>query len=142
MATLTEIREGLAANLEAIGGCQVSAYMAEAPLTPGLYVIGPDAIDYDLAMHRGLDHWTIVIQGFTGPSSDRGKQMILDEWLAPSGSSSVKAAVESDQTLGGALTGVIGGVRVARVEAYRDYQLTNGTVLFGAAWFVDVFSPA
>lgn len=141
MADLADIRVGLAANLAAIQAaedCTVSAYMLDNPSPPVLMVVGPDTIEYDLALHRGLDHWTIVIQGFTGIPSDQGRQERLDRWLAPFGATSVKAAVESDTTLGG----IVAGVRVTDVEAYRDYAFQNGTrILFGATWHVDVFNP-
>lgn len=145
MATLDQIREGLATNLSTIKGCQVSAWMLDNPSPPGLYVVGPDVIEYDLTNHRGLDMWTIVIQGLTSASDDVGRHRKLDPWLAPDGATSVKAAIEADQTLDGNLAGVVGGVRVTRVEAYRDYEIRTAgqsqRLMFGAAWFVTVFNP-
>jgi hypothetical protein len=138
VADLADIRAGLAANLAAVAlveDCQISPYMLDNPSPPTLMVVGPDVVDFDLAMHRGLDHWTIVVQGFAGSPVDKGRQLRLDKWLE--GPASVKDAIESDVTLGG----IVPGVRVVRIEAYRDYVIDQGKrVLFGAAWFVDVFN--
>lgn len=137
MATLTQIREGLAANLSSIKGCQISAYPLDDPSPPTLQVNGPDVVEFDLAMRRGLDDWTMVVQGFTGAPEERGKYVTLDKWLE--GSTGVKNAIESDITLGG----IVHGARVTRIEAYRDFQLPHGgRVLFGALWFIQVFSTA
>lgn len=137
MATLAQIREGLKTNLSAIEGCQVSAYMLSNPTTPSLQVNGPDEITYDLSMHRGLDEMTVVVQGLVGSPTDIGRQVVLDEWLAPNGSKSVKAAIEADHTLGG----LVAGARVARVSGYRVYALPNQGATLGAEWFVDIHNP-
>ena len=55
-------------------------------------------------MHRGLDEWTVIVQGFVPFTSDIGAQKQLDAMCAPSGSASVKAALESDRTLGGSVS--------------------------------------
>jgi hypothetical protein len=70
--TLTQIREGIAANLAVLDGCQVSAYMLSNPTPPAVHVY-PAEVDYDLAMGRGLDQWTFTVQAFVGcrPTSAR-----------------------------------------------------------------------
>jgi hypothetical protein len=137
MADLAAIREGLRANLAAITGCQVSAYMLSNPTTPSLQVNGPDEIIYDLSMQRGLDQMTVVVQGLVGSPTDIGRQVVLDQWLAPTGAKSVKAAIEADHTLGG----LVAGTRVARVSGYRVYVLPNQGATLGAEWFVDIHNP-
>lgn len=137
MADMAQIREGLRANLAAIDGCQVSAYILEQPTPPTLMVVGPDEVTYDLSMHRGLDHLIIVVQGLVGSPSDVGRQKTLDKWLAPTGATSVKAAVESDITLGGLSV----AARVARVSGYRIYPLPNSGATLGAEWFVAIHNP-
>jgi hypothetical protein len=136
MADLAEIREGLRANLSTITDCQVSAYMLSTSVSPSLQVIGPDEVTYDLSMHRGLDFMTIVIQGIVGSPTDQGRQVVLDQWLAPTGDKSVKTAVEADHTLGG----LVASTRVARVSGYRIYPLQTGLTL-GAEWFVEIHNP-
>jgi hypothetical protein len=135
-ATLAQIREGLRVKLAAAfaATAQVSGYQLDDPAIPTIQVMGPDAVEYDELMSRGLDRWTIVIQAFAGSWEQRAAQEVLDQWLAPTGSTSVKAAVESDITLGG----IVASARVARSSGYRVYDLPNRGRTLGAEFFVDV----
>lgn len=105
-ASTAEIREGLATNLATIssslptGGWQPSAYMLFNPTPPCAWVI-PGETDFDQAMHRGLDMRVMVVQVIVGAVSDRGAQVLLDSMLDAAGVTSIKAAIESDRTLGG-----------------------------------------
>jgi hypothetical protein len=98
---LTEIREGLAANLDTIPFLNESAYLRSNP-TPPCAEIQPGEVEYDLAFHRGQDKWTLTVRVMVGVSTDQGAQKRLDKMLSPSGEYSVKEAVEQDSTLGGA----------------------------------------
>lgn len=146
MAALTDIREGLAANLRAVlTGVQVIPYMLASPSPPTVHVYpggGAELIEYDLAMGRGLDRWMFTVQAFVGTSSDQGAQMKLDEFIASSGPQSVKAAVEADQTLAGALTINPGEtpVRVLSCTGYRVYARDGGSPVLGAEWNVQVLA--
>ena len=133
MATVAEIREGLRANLATITGCQVSAYMLSQPTTPCLYVV-PGAMDFDQAMQRGMDRWTFRVVALAGLASDIGAQKKLDEFLARSGATSVKAAIEADRTLGG----VVDHLRVIDYSDYRTYGQPGGQVHLGVEFTVDV----
>jgi len=133
VATLAQIREGLATNLREITGCQVSAYMLSQPTTPCLYVV-PGDIEFDQAMQRGMDRWTFRVVALAGLASDIGAQKKLDEFLAPSGATSVKAAVEADRTLGG----VVDDLRVTAATGYRTYGQPGGQVHLGVEFTVDV----
>lgn len=137
-ATLAQIRAGLAANLATVSGKpQISAYALEKPTPPCLMVVGPAEIQYDLAMQRGLDRWTITILGLVGAVSDRGAQENLDLWLAPSGSSSIKTAIESDTTLGA----TVASVQAQTASGYKRYQY-GGSELLGCEWQVEVNAGA
>jgi len=133
--TLTQIREGIAANLSAIAGWQVSPYMLASPTPPSIHVF-PDTIEYDKVMKRGLDDWFILVQAFVGTTSDIGAQQKLDEMLAPSGATSIKAAIESDKTLGGAVS----SLQVVSCSGYRVYPRpgSSDAAVLGAEWRVHV----
>lgn len=124
MTDVAALREGLRANLSAIRGVQVSAYATSQPTPPGVQIL-PPAVEYDLAMARGLDRWTFIVQAFVSFSTDSGSQKLLDELLAPTGERSVKTALESDKTLGGAADGmqVTGADRPALVDRAGGGQL-------------------
>ena len=61
MASFADIREALRAALAAQfePDVTVTAYMKRNPSSRHMQVMGPDAIEYDLAMHRGLDRWKV-----------------------------------------------------------------------------------
>lgn len=129
--TLAAIRAGLAANLAAIPDIQVSAYALANPTPPCVEIV-PSSIEYDLALSRGWDRVMVTVRVFVGMTSDIGAQKLLDTFLAGSGALSVKAAVESDVTLGGACD----DVRVQTSSGYRVYGAEGR--LLGAEWEVEV----
>ena len=133
MATLAQLREGLATNLDTLDGVQVSAYMLGSPTPPAIHVI-PSEISYDLAMQRGLDTWTFTVQAFVGTGLDKAAQIRLDKMLAPSGVDSVKAAIEADRTLGG----VASDLHVTEVSSYIIVTRSDGSQLLSADWTVVV----
>jgi hypothetical protein len=139
MATLTEIREALAVNLDVLTDVQVSAYMLASPTPPSAHLYpggGAGEIEYDLAMGRGLDRWPFTVQVFVGAAADVGAQKRLDVFLAPSGAQSVKAAIESDKTLGG----LVQDVRVVSCDGYRAYTFDGRAAVLGAEWHVEVLA--
>jgi hypothetical protein len=139
MADLTTMRTGLAANLSTLTGIQVSPYMLANPTPPTihLYPGGPAGdIEYDLAMARGLDQWTFTVQAFVALAADIGSQVKLDQFIAPSGAQSVKAALESDDTLGG----TVASVQVVSCSGYRIYVAEGRGPMIGAEWHVEILA--
>ena len=138
MASLTEIRAGLATNLSSITGCIVSAYQLSSPVLPCLHIF-PDSTDgltYHQAMRNGQVTWVLAVQGIQA-GSDSGSQERLDAWLAPSGDQSVFAALESDTTLGGAAM----DVTVTGNTGYQEYVLpSTGNQVIACTWRVEVLS--
>jgi hypothetical protein len=137
MPTLADLRVALAANLETIPGCQVSPYMLGSPTLPCLYVVpGDPGTTYDSTMVRGLDEWTLSIVALTGSANDQGAQMLMDEFLAPTGISSVKAAAESDRTLGG----IAADLQVTQASGYRYLIREGGSTTLWVQWTVEVIA--
>jgi len=138
-ATITEIREGLAANLRAGGNLddwQVSAYPLANPTPPMIQILRGD-IEYDYAMKRGLDIVTMMIQALVALSSDIGSQVRLDPLVAPTGATSVKALLEADRTL----AGKVANLRVTSVLGDRvAASATGGGAILVAEWSVDVYA--
>lgn len=134
-ASLTDIREGLAASLAVLEGVQVTAHMLVNPSPPAIHVY-PSETEYDLTMQRGLDQWTLTVQAVVNSVSDIGSQRKLDEFIAPAGSQSVKAAIEADGTLGG----IVADTRVVSCTGYRVYARDGAAPVLGAEWSVVVLS--
>ena len=99
--TPTGVRTGIGAALDTITGLRVFDYVPDS-LSPPAAVVEPLEVDYDEAMQRGLDFYRAFILVIVGRMSDRSSQDRLDAYVAGSGASSVKAALESNRTLGGA----------------------------------------
>jgi hypothetical protein len=100
MPTVTELRTGLATRLGTISGLRTSATIPDQ-INPPLAVVSVETITYDEAFSRGLDQYTFMITLLVGRVAERSAQNSLDSYLAPTGSGSVKTAIEGDRSLGG-----------------------------------------
>lgn len=97
----SEIREGLKNNLSDIDGLRVYDIMPDV-VTPPCAIVGQLDITYDLNNSRGLDQANLDVFVIVQRFSERSGITNLDKYLAGSGDYSIKAAIESDLTLGGA----------------------------------------
>lgn len=117
MATMAQIRAGIATNLATIAGLRTTETMPDNPQPP-VAIISPTAIEYDLTFARGLDQYNFTLMIIVGRASERSAQRTLDAYCAGLGSSSVKTAVESNRTLSGLIQDL-------RVTAMRNYGTTT-----------------
>jgi hypothetical protein len=128
------IRTGIARNLAVIPDLQVSAYMLSNPTPPAVHVL-PDTLTFDLAMRGGLHELAMMVQVFVSTTSDVGAQVLLDQYLAPTGALSLKAAIEADRTLGGAVQDTH-----VQMFTYRQYPRPEGEPFLGADFTVQVYA--
>ena len=137
MSVIADIRAGLANNLRSIKGVQVSAYILSNPTLPTLWVRpAPEGfVSYHQSM-GGVEEWRFHVQAYFGISSDIGAQKALDQLLASTGPTSVKAAIESDPTLGG----IVAQAVVEDCLGYQEYARPDGASAFGAEWRVRVIT--
>jgi hypothetical protein len=135
MATVKDIRAGIAKNLANISGLRVTPYVPDSPNAPAAFV-EPQTINYDQTFHRGLDEFdfdvTVLVQRVT---SERTSQDNLDAYIASSGSKSVKSAIELDRTLGG----LVQDCRVVSLSSYGQVSYGDSTYL-GAVFSIKVYS--
>jgi len=123
------MRTALAANLSAIPNLRTSATVPDKP-NPPVAVIKPNSVNFDMAFARGLDEYEFSVLLIVGRVDERTAQNKLDGYCAPSGSGSVKEAIEADKTLGG-------NAYDLRVREMRNYQQINvGDVIYLSAEFV------
>lgn len=128
MSSLVGIRQGLADNLATIPGLRTSWWAPDNP-TPPIAVIVPENVEYDAAFQRGADTYTFRIIVIAQRADARNAQSTLDSFCVPSGATSIKAAVESDKTLGG-------NADSCRVTNLTDYgPLAVGDTQYLAATF-------
>jgi hypothetical protein len=100
MASVSDLREGIATNLRTISGLRAVATVPDNP-TPPIAVIYPQSIDFDESFQRGLQNYNFRVVVIVGRADERSAQNRLDSFVASTGSTSVKLAIESDKTLGG-----------------------------------------
>jgi hypothetical protein len=135
MATLSELRAGIATNLATISGLRTTATVPDQ-INPPIAVVMPNTITYDTAFARsGGDEYEFLVMVIVGRVDERSAQNKLDAYASSSGNSSVKAAIEKDKTLGGKAFSL-------RVTNLRNYnQVTVGDVTYlSAEWVVQVYS--
>ena len=134
MATVSQLRAGLATNLATISGLRTSALIPDAPQPP-IAVVIPDSISYDTAFKRGMDTYEYTITVIVGRQSDRTAQSSLDGYCNPTGAQSIKTAIESDRTLGGTAQ----SLRVTDMKTYSSMTIAD-TVYLIADFSVTVYA--
>lgn len=132
MSTIGQIQDGLVANLASITGLRTSAFVPDNPQPP-IAIPVPKAIEYDKSFGHGLHLFRYDVIVIAVRASERIAQSVLDAYCDPAGASSVKAAIESDRTLGGAAQSLHVGERtdikalqiseVTYLAAYFDVQV-------------------
>ena len=135
MATLSEIREGVATSLGTIPGLQASARILTNPSLPTAYVL-PGETNFHQTFGDGPSDYNLIIELQVATVSDIGSQMKLDEFLSETGDASIKEAIEANPTLGGLVDDLI-------VQGFRDYglfQRAQGDAVLGARVLVWVMN--
>lgn len=128
MSTISGLREGLADRLATINGLRTLDYVPDQ-INPPVAVVIPSSISYDTVFVRAADEYRFDVVVIVARADERSAQVALDAYCASSGSGSVKAAIEDDDTLGGA-------AQTTRVTDLTSYQvLAVGETQYLAATF-------
>lgn len=129
---LSYVRNGLKNRLSTVSGIRAYDTVPDAINTPAA-IVTVESMEYDRAMGRGLDELTLTIVVLTGTISERTAQNKLDSYIS-NGTTSMKAAIEGDKTLGG-------NAADARVESAQNYgsYTYNGITYLGVSFTVRVF---
>jgi hypothetical protein len=123
MASVSELRTGIATNLATITGLRTSSFMPDNP-NPPIAVVMPSSISYDDVFKRGMQTYIFNVLVIVGRVDERTAQSNLDGFVSSTGSSSVKRAIEVDKTLGGKAFDT-------RVTEMRNYgQLSIQDILY------------
>lgn len=122
----SEVRDGLKKNLQEIDGLRVYDLVPDNPQPPSA-IIGQLDLVFDLNNARGLDQANIDVLVIVQRFSERTGQDKLDKYLSGSGDYSIKAAIEADRTLDGAVdtlrvTSAQSGVYQAADIEYLSYR--------------------
>lgn len=98
--SVTAIRTGIATNMSSIPGLRVYAEIPDNPAMP-CAVVTLQSVTYDRSFQRGLTEYELLVTVIFGRIATLQAQRALDSIIS-TGATSLKAAVESDKTLGGA----------------------------------------
>jgi hypothetical protein len=102
--SITLIRNGIGENLRTLSGLRVAETIPDS-FSPPIAVLSLQSVQYNgafnTAMAQGLTTYNFVVSVIVGKVAERVAQQRLDSYVS-TGASSVKKAIESDRTLGGA----------------------------------------
>jgi hypothetical protein len=100
MANITELREGIAANLATIPGLRTAATIPDNP-SPPIAIVQLNRVQYHQDFKRGMTEYDFSVQVIVGRVDERTAQRTLDAYCSSTGESAIGLAIESDRTLGG-----------------------------------------
>ena len=134
MATIAQLKSGISTNLKTISGLRSSDTIPEQ-VNPPFAIVALSSVDYDTTFRRGLDTYTFNVTVVVGRADARTGQNALDVYCAPTGTYSVKTAIELDRSLGG----VANDVRVTGLSNYGNLTIGETNYL-AAEWAVTVIA--
>lgn len=109
MATLAQLRAGLATRLETIAS--LKGVYEESPgqvETPAAVIrMGSPAISYGTSLASGSHDYTFSVLLLVSVAQGAAASDVLDPYLDPSGTDSVYAAVDAAPTLGGVCSAAV-----------------------------------
>ena len=124
MASITDIRSGLATRLATITGLRTGATIPDN-VNPPYAIISPNGVQYHRAFNNALSTFNFTVMVVVGRVSERTSQNSLDAYCSPSGSSSIRVAIEADKTLGGVVFDTI----VTGMRNYGSVTIADNTYL-------------
>jgi hypothetical protein len=123
MASISDIRAGIATNLATITGLQTSAEIPDNP-SPPIAIVSLDSVNYDKAYAKGLVEYNFTVTVIVGRSAEKHAQRALDGYIS-TGQNSIKNAIELDKSLGGKAY----DCRVTSLNSIGSIQLNDNTYL-------------
>lgn len=128
MASISELRDGIAANLATISGLRTSATIPDNP-NPPIAIVQLNRVQYHQDFKRGMTEYNFSVQVVVGRVDERTAQSNLDAYCSSTGNSSIILAVESDRSLGGKAFDAI----VTEVSNYGSVTISD--IIYLAAEF-------
>ena len=104
--SVTDIKTGIANALATIPGLRAYAQQPDNINAPFAWPM-LDSITYNGAMRGGLITNVFTVSVCVGRVAERTAQTALDGYLSYEGTTSVRAALESDRTLGGIVSNLL-----------------------------------
>lgn len=124
MASITDIRNGIANNLKTIAGLRTAAEIPEQ-VNPPMAVVVFDRVQYHQSYKNGLANYEFTVQLIVSRVDERNAQRYLDAYVSTTGADSVLLAIESDKTLGGKAFDCF----VSEMSSYGSINIGDNTYL-------------
>lgn len=131
--SLATARAALVDALGTIEGLRVFDWpMANAQ--PPMCHVALESIDYDVVLGpNSTGRLSFAVRVYVGRADDRTAVAALDPYLAPTGTQSIRAAIDADDTLGA----VVDAARLVECRNVGVYEI-GGVMLLGAELVVDI----
>lgn len=100
MASIADLRDGIAANLATIPGLRTAPTIPDNP-NPPIAIVQLSRVQYHQDFKRGMTEYDFAVQVVVGRVDERSAQQRLDLYCSSTGDYAIGLAVESDRTLGG-----------------------------------------
>lgn len=134
-AKISEVAQGLKDQLRQIPGLRVVDYMPDQ-INPPTAVMSISDVTFHRAFAGGDPEYQFVVSIIVGRTSERVAQDRLDAYCSFDGDQSVRAAIESDQTLDGRCSSLIvervGNIQTVTLGDNVNYLAVDFTVLVHA----------
>jgi hypothetical protein len=134
VASVSAIRDGLKTRLATVPGLRAHDVVPDV-MNPPAAIVQLEDISFDATMGRGSDRLTFTVTLFVSNAWNRTAQDNLDAYLAGEGASSIKAAIEADETL----ASVVSFAWVMGVRNYGDFEFA-GQSYYGAEFVIEVMT--
>jgi len=96
---INNVRDGIVANAKTISGLNGLPFSPDDADEP-LFWVGTGDIEFDKAMNSGQDHITFDCYLAVTKASDKDAHNLVNQYLAGSGSKSLRVALRTDRQLG------------------------------------------
>lgn len=135
MASIKSLRDGLKTRLAAVTGIYAHDTIPDDVYPPAAIVGFPTAVRYDFAMRTPVSRYTFPVRVIAGRVAEGEGQDKIDDLCSPDGALSIRAAIDSDPTLGGA-------AHSSRVVEARDFGVYEvaGIAYIGGEFEVEVIA--
>ena len=133
MASLKGIRDGLKTALETITGLTVYDTVPGSIVTP-CAIVQPETVEYQVTQGGATAAtWEMAIIVLVQAVVEDTAQDAVDDYISPTGSSSVPAAIVADQDLNGTVAYAV----VTEMDRYGEFTF-NEVRYIGARFLVEV----
>ena len=127
---LNDVMDAISTRLDSIGGLRCFAYPPGTVVPPAAVVSYPEQITFDETYGRGMDRMSLPVFVVVGRPTDRSTRDLMSKYCNGSGSSSIKAVLES---------GTYTAFDVVRVEDIKfDVWNLGGTDYMTAEFTLDI----